>query len=806
LFTIVAPGALPAGAVANRHGAGWYPAWMKGLRYLFHDFCLEPAARELRRNGELIVLPVSAIDCLAYLITHRERAVGRDELIAAVWGRTDVADTLLAQTVLRIRRALGETGGEQSSIRTVQRFGYRWAAPTRVEESAVEAAEPVDSPEPAVEPPDDVADVPPAPAPAQPRRRSFGVLVAAALLLLAALAGGWWWRTQQTASTATQASSGATAYVMPAQVPAGAESNWLRLGLMDLIADRLRAGGLATAPAESVLALLKQSGASPPTLAGALEVNPTVRFRDGRWHVSLVAQRGDERALAEAESDDVLAAARSAADQLLIRLGHRPPSTGNASSALALQELLQRTRAAILADQFDLARSLIAQAAPELQQSPQIALRQVQIEMGEGHYESVERQAAALLDRLPQDAGATLRGSILNLLGGAQVRLGRHAEADTSYDEAVRVLGAVDDPIGLANAWSGRAAIAAQRDDLERATAELGRARVEFAAGADVLGAAHVDMNLGLVAAQRYRVAQAEPMLREVQARLREIGAREESVYASYALTGVELQLLDYAAARALSDATWPPSAHTGNERLRWQLVVTRAQLLLAEGRLGEATTLLAQIESESSPTQDAATRAIARALTARVAFERGNAVQAAELAAQALTPVLRSEEPDVYLRTWLLQARALRRSGRLDEAAQQTAALRAFVDSRPSEWRQLQAVLAEAEQASAEGRNDAALMAFGDAGLRADRLGVPDDRVEVVAAAVPALLAQNLVDEASALVGAIAVWAPHDFRAAWVEAQLARARGRDGDWQQARERAAALARERAEPGAYAQP
>jgi hypothetical protein len=111
-----------------------------------------------------------------------------------------------------------------------------------------------------------------------------------------------------------------------------------------------------------------------------------------------------------------------------------------------------------------------------------------------------------------------------------------------------------------------------------------------------------------------------------------------------------------------------------------------------------------------------------------------------------------------------------------------------------------LQAALADAEQAWAEGRRDTALAAFADASLRADRLGVPEDRVEVAAAAVPALIAENRLDRASALVGTIADWTPTDFRAAWAEAGLLRALGRDGDWQRAHERATALARERAEP------
>jgi len=777
-------------------------------RYLFRDFCLDPAARELRRNGELVVLPASALDCLAYLVVHRERAVGRDELIAAVWGRTDVADTLLAQTVLRIRRTLGETG-EQSSIRTVPRFGYRWAADTHVhvDEAApaapAEAAAPVraDAAAPAA-PAAPAAVSPPAAPPAAARARRRWVPAAALAALLVAVAGGLAaWRLHPPAPPAADAAAErAAAYVLPAQAPAAEEWGWLRLGLMDLVAGRLRLGGVPTAPAESVLALIKQAAPQTPLFADALEIVPSAAYQGGTWQVSLRARHGAERLAAQGEADDVLAAARIATDQLLIKLGYAPPPSRDAPATLALQELLQRTRAAILADQFDLARSLVAHAAPALRQSPEVALRLAQIEMGEGHYETAKQQVAALLDGLPDGADASLRGRLLNLLGGAEVRLRQFAEAEASYGEALEALRAGDDRIGLATAHSGLAAVAAQREDLERTTAELGRARVEFAAAADALGVAHTDMNLALVAGQRYRVAQALPQLREAEARLREIGAREESVYARFAMIGLQLQLLDYAGARALSDENWPPEAHTGNERLRWQLVLARADVMIAEGRLGEASALLERIGREASPAQDADTRTLARMLEARVAYLRGNAAQAAEVAQAALTPWLRANEPDTYLLTWRLLARALRGSGRLDEAGRQTAELRAWVDARPSEWRQLHAELAEAEQAWAEGRRDAALAKFADANVRADRLGVPEDRVEVAAAAVPALIAAGQLDRASAVVGTIAAWAPSEFRAAWAEAELQQALGRTDDWQRAFERASALARERPVP------
>ena len=89
----------------------------------FGEFRVDPATRELHNGDALLPLPAKSFDCLAYLIEHRDRAVGRDELIAAVWGRTDASDGLLAQTVLAMRRSCEDTGKEQNYVRTVVRCG-----------------------------------------------------------------------------------------------------------------------------------------------------------------------------------------------------------------------------------------------------------------------------------------------------------------------------------------------------------------------------------------------------------------------------------------------------------------------------------------------------------------------------------------------------------------------------------------------------------------------------------------------------------------------------------------------------------
>uniref|UniRef100_UPI002147E567 winged helix-turn-helix domain-containing protein n=1 Tax=Tahibacter caeni TaxID=1453545 RepID=UPI002147E567 len=109
----------------------------------FGAFELDPAARELRRDGERLELPSSAFDGLVYLIRHRDRAVGRDELMAAIWGRADVADSLLGQTLVRLRRTLGDSGDTQQWIRTVPRFGYRWIGAVEERGSAAPPPAPV---------------------------------------------------------------------------------------------------------------------------------------------------------------------------------------------------------------------------------------------------------------------------------------------------------------------------------------------------------------------------------------------------------------------------------------------------------------------------------------------------------------------------------------------------------------------------------------------------------------------------------------------------------------------------------------
>lgn len=98
------------------------------LAYRFSGFELDCRTRDLRRGHRSIAMPARCFECLHHLILMRERAVSRDELAQAVFGRTNVSDAQLGQVVLRARRVLGDDGHKQNFIRTVPRYGFRWLA------------------------------------------------------------------------------------------------------------------------------------------------------------------------------------------------------------------------------------------------------------------------------------------------------------------------------------------------------------------------------------------------------------------------------------------------------------------------------------------------------------------------------------------------------------------------------------------------------------------------------------------------------------------------------------------------------
>ena len=104
------------------------------------------------------------------------------------------------------------------------------------------------------------------------------------------------------------------------------------------------------------------------------------------------------------------------------------------------------------------------------------------------------------------------------------------------------------------------------------------------------------------------------------------------------------------------------------------------------------------------------------------------------------------------------------------------TAQLRALAAAADDEALALDGAIADAEEALADNRRDAALQGFAQALKRAEKLNVPDGLVAAGAPYIDALVAASHLDDARAVAGRLAPFAERDLRAAWAQVRLYRA------------------------------
>lgn len=96
------------------------------MQFFFADHTLDTDTRELCRDGTPIAVQPQAFDLLTYLVQNRDRVVSKDDLLTALWGGRIVADSTLATHINAVRRAIGDSGEEQTLIRTFARKGFRF--------------------------------------------------------------------------------------------------------------------------------------------------------------------------------------------------------------------------------------------------------------------------------------------------------------------------------------------------------------------------------------------------------------------------------------------------------------------------------------------------------------------------------------------------------------------------------------------------------------------------------------------------------------------------------------------------------
>jgi DNA-binding response OmpR family regulator len=91
------------------------------------DIEVDVAARRVRRDGADVDLTVREFDLLAHLMANPGQALGRDELLASVWGWT-VGDTATVTVhVGRLREKIEADPSSPQHLQTVRGVGYRWS-------------------------------------------------------------------------------------------------------------------------------------------------------------------------------------------------------------------------------------------------------------------------------------------------------------------------------------------------------------------------------------------------------------------------------------------------------------------------------------------------------------------------------------------------------------------------------------------------------------------------------------------------------------------------------------------------------
>ncbi len=205
------------------------------MRYCWGDYDFDRTGSLLTQMGQPVDVTRKVLDCINHLLANRQRVVGYDELIIAVWAHENVTNHQLAQVVLAARRAIGDDGAAQRLIRTASGLGYQWVGAV-TEATITEAAPQGQAPE--ASSPTQMSESAPAPDMSHPaqamalmfrpsaarpsaaahvwyRSGQFGIAVALALALVAAAFFGLQQRKSEPAAAAPPPVSAKTADPLP---------------------------------------------------------------------------------------------------------------------------------------------------------------------------------------------------------------------------------------------------------------------------------------------------------------------------------------------------------------------------------------------------------------------------------------------------------------------------------------------------------------------------------------------------------------------------------------------------------------
>jgi len=94
------------------------------------DWTAEPAANRLVCAGREVKVEPKVMRVLSYLVERHGEVVTRHDLETHVWAGMTVTDDAVTNTVIKLRKALGDNARDPRYIETIAKSGYRLIADT----------------------------------------------------------------------------------------------------------------------------------------------------------------------------------------------------------------------------------------------------------------------------------------------------------------------------------------------------------------------------------------------------------------------------------------------------------------------------------------------------------------------------------------------------------------------------------------------------------------------------------------------------------------------------------------------------
>ena len=114
---------------------------MQEKKVRFADFQLDYGRFQLSRSGIPVRLEGLPLQMLKFLVDKRGQLVTREQISSELWSKDVFVDVEqgINTAIRKIRRALADDADEPKYLLTVVGRGYRFVAPTAVEDASVQA-------------------------------------------------------------------------------------------------------------------------------------------------------------------------------------------------------------------------------------------------------------------------------------------------------------------------------------------------------------------------------------------------------------------------------------------------------------------------------------------------------------------------------------------------------------------------------------------------------------------------------------------------------------------------------------------